>query len=172
MLGRWPSSDYYKRLVMSQEAMERRFCDLYSRHWSAVRSAVRRRLKDKSAADDVAQEVFESLWLCLPRLPAERDLRPWLLLAGAHRAYSWNRSRAVSSDVDPDLISIPPLAEVASDCHRLLAALPFEQALTVWACEALGLSASTVAGMLSIPLGTIKSRLRFGLRHLRDLIKK
>jgi RNA polymerase sigma factor (sigma-70 family) len=74
-----------------------------------------------SAADaaDVFQLVCAELFVSLPRLRNQRNLRSWIMTVSAHQAYHWKRSyikRAQREGADPELafvsLSTPPSTEL------------------------------------------------------------
>lgn len=145
-------------------------------------------LRDAHEAEDVVQEVFTALWTHPQSFdPSRGRLRGYLCLLARSRAIDRlrrrrNREKRVFLPADP-AVSLEALdaprsgrrkgpAEAADDAQRgdrvraLLQALPPAQAQTLRLAYYQGLSQSEVAEQLGLPLGTVKTHMRRGLRRL------
>ena len=137
-------------------------------------------LRDARAAEDIAQEVFVRAWRHAAVFDARRgSVATWLLTITRNAAIDSLRvRRPVTVDID-DLLALPPgvsprdpadAAILAADSQRLreaLARLPESQRRAIVLAGMWGLSASEVAELDQIPLGTAKTRIRIALRRLR-----
>jgi RNA polymerase sigma-70 factor (ECF subfamily) len=164
----------------------RAFDELVRRHYGAVTSLARRSC-GADLADDVAQAAFISLWQHRATYFPERgSVRRWLLAIVRNRGIDLMRSRAsrhkltVPADphgwmlaaADETSAAEPPHTEVVraeseANVHRLLTALPPAQRTVIELAYIEGMSQQQIASNLSIPLGTVKGRLRLGLEKLR-----
>jgi RNA polymerase sigma-70 factor, ECF subfamily len=164
----------------------RAFDELVTRHYEAV-IGVARRACGADLADDVAQAAFLSLWQHRENyFPDRGSVRGWLLAIVRNRGIDSMRSRAsrsrLSVPADPHgwmlkaadeaRVAEPPHAEVIRaeserDVRRMLTALPPAQRTVIELAYLDGLSQQQIASDLSIPLGTVKGRLRLGLEKLR-----
>lgn len=138
-------------------------------------------LRDRPAAEDVAQETFVRAWRHASVFdPRRAAVAPWLLTIARHAAIDAARLRR-STVVDPHDPAVLALvapgrgpaddAVVATEVHRVrtaLEALPDEQRRAVVLATMLGRTAAEIAEHEHIPLGTAKTRVRAGLRRLRD----
>ncbi|MFG1851136.1 RNA polymerase sigma factor [Actinomadura geliboluensis] len=158
------------------------FAALYDRHAPAVHRYVRRRLGDQ-AADDVVAETFLAAFRRRGRYDPDRpDALPWLYgiaanLIGKHRRSETRMLRALArTGADPvtDPMEGADARVSASASSRALAgALAGLSArdrdvllLVAWA----DLSYQQVAEALSIPLGTVRSRLNRARRKVREAL--
>jgi len=137
-------------------------------------------LRDARTAEDIAQEVFVRAWRHAAVFDARRgSVATWLLTITRNAAIDSLRvRRPITVDVD-DLLVVPPgvsprdpadAAILATDSERLreaLARLPESQRRAIVLAGMWGLSASEVADIEQIPLGTAKTRIRIALRRLR-----
>ena len=159
-----------------QEAL----AEVYRRHAGAVFGLARRLLADRTLAEEVVQEVFLRLWNEPERYdPARGTLRSYLLAQthgravdllrseGARRAREAREARATASaghDVEHEVWDLATADQVRQAIERLPA--PERQ------CIALayfgGHTYREVAAQLSEPEGTVKSRIRAGLKRLRQ----
>ena len=138
-----------------------------------------RLLGSGSDAEDIVQESFLALWRQAERLDPGRGLRSYLLSIVHHRAVDRlrRRVRRPESTLDPAM-SLPAAtedpADVASrqaereEVRAALEALSLEQRRTVELVYFNGLTTGETAAHMRVPLGTVKSRLRLALRHLRQ----
>jgi RNA polymerase sigma-70 factor (ECF subfamily) len=138
-------------------------------------------LRDARGAEDVAQEAFLRVWRHAGAFDARRgDVAPWVLTIARNAALDALRLRR-ATPIEPDAIVAlgPPSgdrspAELAEHEHdvarvrRALADLPAEQRDAVLLAAFHGQTAAEIAAREGIPLGTAKTRIRTGLRKLRD----
>jgi RNA polymerase sigma-70 factor (ECF subfamily) len=138
-------------------------------------------LHDRQGAEDVAQEAFVRVWRHAGAFDARRgDVAPWVLTITRNAALDALRLRR-ATPVEPD--AIVALAPPATDrtpadaaehgfdvdrVRRVLAQLPPEQRDAVLLATFHGRTAAEIATSESIPLGTAKTRIRTGLRKLRE----
>ena len=133
-----------------------------------------RRLTGDSDADDVVQNVLVAIarnivWLVEPRL-----FRPWAFRIASRASFSHLRRlrrRGVQETSDAVLDSLP--APDAAPNSELLVELldgdllsPASRAVLVLHFQE-EMQLDEVAAVLEIPLGTVKSRLAYGLKTLR-----
>lgn len=150
----------------------------YMAHASRVH-ALARGLCGQTRAEDVTQEVFLQLWKYPERYKAERGtLRSFLLVRAHGRAVDILRSdtarsarefagsvlsEAQQSETDESVLAALERAEVG----ELLSALPETERHPIVLAYFGGHTYREVARLLAVPEGTIKSRIRSGLQHLR-----
>ena len=158
------------------------FESVYDRHGTAAYSLARRIVGDSKAAEDVTQEAFLSIWRASQRYDQTRgSLRGWILGIVRNRAIDVLRRTAGQAprlDLDDELALEQRPApdeteaeairrETARDVRGALATLPPEQATVIELAYFGGFSQSEIGGMLGIPLGTVKGRMRLGLEKIR-----
>ena len=159
------------------------FDRLYREHYQTCLRLAHRVVRDRHLAEDVVQDVF--LVLCDVQggsYPAgEGDLGPWLRTLVHHKAVdAVRRSEArrrlliASAHVLPrtslhDSV-VHDAAWSATRTAELLAALsalPVAQRQVLGLAYAADLTQTEIARALGLPLGTVKTRTRSGLRRLR-----
>jgi RNA polymerase sigma-70 factor, ECF subfamily len=154
----------------------------YDRHGGVAYSLAYRIVGERGAAEDVTQEAFISIWRSGARYDAARgSVRTWMLGIVRNRAIDFLRSkagRAPKLDFDDDsILEHRPAAELtdsealrretAEEVRGALDELPGEQAKVIQLAYFGGFSHSEIAGMLGVPLGTVKGRMRLGLEKIR-----
>ena len=158
---------------------------LYDRHRDGALAVATSVLADPSEAEDVVHDAFVDL----PRMARSYDprrgrLTQWLYRSIRNRAIDHvrRRSRVVSrtarSADGPEALleMIPargasPLDEAeANELLELIARLDGRYAPLIRLSFVEGWSHSSIARITGLPLGTVKTRIRNGLRQLRPLI--
>ncbi len=153
--------------------------EVYRRHGGAVYGLARRVLDNAAEAEDVTQEVFLRLWNAPDRFdPTRGSLRSYLLAQSHARAVdvirSQNSRRArESSDAMKTARSGYDMQNEAWDltlAHQVseaLATLPDDERRAIELAYFEGRTYVQVAEILNQPEGTVKSRIRNGMRRMR-----
>lgn len=182
--------DGYNRL--DDEALMQRIslCDLeafralYDRYSDLVYSTTLRMVRDVYLAQDMVQEVFLRIWRKPESYVAQRGrFAVWLTSVARNRAVDEIRSRgrryrhetASPEEQERELAGPgqddPALTAELADQRRIildaLAELPAEQRQVIELAYFGGLTQQEIAQRLSQPLGTVKTRIRLGMRKLR-----
>ena len=156
------------------------FGDLYRRYARAVLGLALRRLGDRGRAEDAVQEAFASIWRSARSYRRERGpVAPWLYTVARNAIADRGRAR-VEPPVEPtdtpsDSLGPPDRAEqawVAWRVHRALEELPETERSVLELAYWSGLSQSEISDFLGVPLGTVKTRTRSGLRRLADELEE
>jgi RNA polymerase sigma-70 factor (ECF subfamily) len=156
------------------------FADLYDRYARIAYSVALRLMREASAAEDVVQDAFISLWRLADRFDAGRgSVRTYILSIVHHRAVDILRSARMQRQADaepetlestPDTLNVEHAVLHRIEARKLRAAvghLPEEQRTIVELAYFHGYAYPEIASMLGIPLGTVKSRLRLAVGKLR-----
>jgi RNA polymerase sigma-70 factor (ECF subfamily) len=155
--------------------------ELYDRHARLVYSLALRIVRDPADAEDVVQEVFSQIWRQAARYDQARsNVAAWVVVLTRSRAIDRLRRRQARPDaptIDPD--PIDPVDEAPPADDRLVASaraaavrsalddLPVLQRVAIELAFYEGLTHVEIAERLEQPLGTVKTRIRQGLRALR-----
>lgn len=137
--------------------------------------------RDESRADDVVQEAFLYLWRTRANYRPERGtVTAWVMGTVRNRSIdSIRQTRRLQSqrvdidDLEENLQSRDDTEEAtiereqAAHLRTILARLPEAQREVIALAYFGELSASEIASQLSLPLGTVKGRMRLGLQKLR-----
>jgi RNA polymerase sigma-70 factor (ECF subfamily) len=152
----------------------------YAAHGAELYRFVLRGLGDSGAAQDVVQETFLRAWRAADRFDAElASLRVWLFAIARNAMLDHVRAARVRP-WQRDLLD-PPTAEraagaVEDDSERLLRSWVVEEALrrlsedhrtAIVETHLRERPYSQVAGELGVPIGTVRSRVFYGLKALR-----
>ena len=153
---------------------------LYNRHAALMLATARRILGDLRGAEDLVHDVFLEAWRLAHSYDAERgSVRTWLLVRLRSRALDRCRSghlrRTVPIPSEPRAApdDVADMADIADHgtLRAVLQTLPGEQRLVLEHAYFAGHSATEIAALLAIPVGTVKSRLGAGLKKLRSALR-
>jgi RNA polymerase sigma factor (sigma-70 family) len=147
--------------------------------------------RDRSDADEVAQDAFLRAWRYAASFdPRRGSVASWLMgitrNAAVDRVRLTNtaRSRVELSEpgelseagagdalVDDEAARLAERGDLLAQVARQWTSLPPEQRAALAAVTVRGLTAREYAEAAGIPLGTAKTRIRLGLRKLRQSLK-
>ena len=157
------------------------FAELYDRLAPRVMGLVVRLLRDHAQSEEVTQEIFLEIWQNATRYDRSKGgAATWILTMAHRRAVDRDRSAQAGRDRDtkvgirdfrPEYVSVSESVEIRIEHERVQRALGRLTELQRQAVQLAyygGFSHSEVATMLSVPVGTVKTRLRDGMIRLRD----
>lgn len=135
-------------------------------------------------AEEVVLDVYMKAWHSSERFdPGRGSVLSWLVVMTRSAALDRLRSRAVKQGRSTDPLQEMLLADQGRDPESLsienqrrarvvaaLSELPAEQRQAIEIAYFEGLTHSELAERLSLPLGTVKTRVRYGLKRLRHLL--
>ncbi len=150
---------------------------LYDNYAGAIRTVIMNIIAEEELANDVLQEVFVKIWRQIDTYDSSRGrLFTWMLNIARNASIDMVRSKAYqnsrqnreltdeaggSSEQKTDQIGLRKVVNSLKDEYKVLIELSYFQ----------GYTQDEIAKMLSIPLGTVKTRLRAALIQLRNAIK-
>jgi RNA polymerase sigma-70 factor, ECF subfamily len=160
----------------AQRGSAEAFEQLFRSHWPRAYRAALLVVGDAAAAEDIAQESFLAAVRALDRFDRRRPFGPWLHRIVVNRAIDWARARALRRETFRDGPE-PVAAEREEPVHgRSLAAglalLQPEQRAVIVLRYLLEYTPGEIARLLDLPRGTVNSRLRRGLDHLREAVEE
>jgi len=151
------------------------FADLVCRHRSMVFSIALHFLGDRSAAEELAQDVFLQLHANLPTMKSEDHVTFWLRKVTAHRCIDYARRRTLPQ-VSLEDVAEPSAPAPAWDpiferkLRHVIASLPEKARLIMILRYQEDLGPEDIAEVMSIPVGTVKSHLQRSLALLRKKV--
>jgi RNA polymerase sigma-70 factor, ECF subfamily len=147
---------------------DRAFAELVKRHERRVYNLAFRMLGREEDARDATQDTFLSCYRRLSSFRGEAAFTTWLHRIAVNASYDMLRRRKGTTLGQDDLPEPPPSpdhgdrAAAAVDVQRALMQVVVEYRAVLVLCDLQGHAYDEVAEMLSIPLGTVKSRLHRG----------
>jgi RNA polymerase sigma-70 factor (ECF subfamily) len=159
----------------------RAFEIIYERHSAAAFSLAYRMMGTRAGAEDVTQDAFLSLWRSGARYDRARgSVRTWVLGIVHHRAIDalrratvHDRRRAGDEGIEERFEAAERTdveaarREEAGTVRGALETLPADQCQVIELAYFGGFTHSEIADMLEAPVGTIKGRMRLGLKKMR-----
>jgi RNA polymerase sigma-70 factor, ECF subfamily len=151
---------------------------IYDQYHRLVYGLAVRVLADPALAEDVTQAVFLKLWGS-PELFRGGNFAAWITRVTRNRAFDVVRSRALRAENEfpaslpvDDVLEDTALAGVTAERVRdALARLPAEQREPIELGFFGGVTQEQIARQTGLPLGTVKTRIRSGLRRLRNMLE-
>ena len=161
------------------------FATFYDRFAPGLFSMIYAILRDQKEAEDVLQEAFVQMWKRTASYDAKRSsLFTWAVMISRHKAIDRLRSRqrqshlaeAIAKEPEKITASAPDDALARSDererVRAALAQLGAAQREAIDLAFFAGLTQTQISEKLGAPLGTVKARIRRGLRALREVLGK
>lgn len=152
------------------------FPAMLSRHQSMVYSIALHFLRDPSAAEEVAQDVFLELYRRLDSLESEAHIVFWLRRVATHRSIDYARKRKLRTAVALEDVAEPAVSGEQDDIlfrrrlQSLIASLPEKPRMAMVLRYQEDMMPEEIAGVLEMPVRTVKSHLQRGLAMLREKI--
>ena len=154
---------------------------IYERHSAAAFSLAYRMMGTRAGAEDVTQEAFLSMWRSGARYDRGRgSVRTWVLGIVHHRAIDalrratvHNRRRAGDEGIEERFEARERTdaeaarREEAGAVRSALATLPPDQVQVLELAYFGGFTHTEIADLLGAPVGTVKGRMRLGLKKMR-----
>jgi RNA polymerase sigma-70 factor (ECF subfamily) len=156
------------------------FSALHDRHSRATYSLARRLTGDEQDAEDLAQETFLKVWRSAGSYRTQRgSVRTWMLSVVRNQSIDRLRSQASRRRTQEKAEAEAPRSqpsEVFAETWRkyrrarlqeALQVLPHTQHKVLALAHFSDLTNAEISERLCLPLGTVKGRMRLGLKKLR-----
>jgi RNA polymerase sigma-70 factor (ECF subfamily) len=171
----------YERVlvVRCQAGDEAAFAELVQRYQPRLRYYLRKLLGDADVAEDVLQDVWLDVFRAVPRLTEAGAFRSWLYRIARDRAFRLLRKRRVRFE-PLDELELPDAgadgddldtddAQHVHECLNQLAA-PHREVLVLRYIE--DMNYDEIARVIGCQVGTVRSRLYYGKRALREVVER
>jgi RNA polymerase sigma-70 factor, ECF subfamily len=157
------------------------FAMLYDRHSRPAYSLAYRMMGEKQAAEDLLQDALLKVWRAAASYRPERgSVRTWILSIVHNRGIDQLRSlasrRRTQERVEASAPRVQP-SEAFTQAWRntqreqvreALGTLPAEQLKILELAYFSGYTHVEISELLGVPLGTVKGRMRLGLKKVKD----
>jgi RNA polymerase sigma-70 factor (ECF subfamily) len=176
-------------LTQYAEGDEEAFRELVNRYKNSLYAFLKQFLAHQDLVEDVFQETFMQLFTSRTSFDPNRPLRPWLFTIAANKAKDalrkWQRTSAVPigtiadsqeisfndmlNTITSDTTTIPyeqlEKSETSLRVGRIIADMPENLREIILLAYFQKFSYKQMAEILSIPIGTVKSRLHTAIGH-------
>ncbi len=161
---------------------------LVARHAGELLGFLARFVGDPAAGEDLVQETFVQVHLAANTFDSERRFRPWLYTIAANKARDYLRTRGRRAERSLDAgdddagglgrslaAEEPPLADALTDeelrraVQDVVARLPEHMRTILLLGYFQQLPYAEIADVLSVPIGTVKSRLHAAVQQFARL---
>ncbi|MGH7487559.1 MAG: RNA polymerase sigma factor [bacterium] len=176
------ASDDDVRRLLDRRAYRGAFDLLLERYWNKMYHLAYSFVRERGAAEDLAQETFLKLWRALPEYSGEAALSTWIYVIGRNTCLSELRKQSHRKALPLEDPAVQAAADRARhqrakgterlECESLLALLSEEQRRVVALYYLEGRSCEEVAAMLGIASGTVRSQLHRARRRFAALSAK
>jgi RNA polymerase sigma factor (sigma-70 family) len=169
-------------VALLQQRSDHSFSYLYDNYSGALLGVVGAIVPDQELARDVLQEVFVNIWRKIESYdPAKGRLFTWMMNVARNAAIDKIRSRgyqdSLKNRVIPENNETAGIGSVTGPqvddvgLKRVLTRLKDEHRVLIDLSYYQGYTHEEISKVLNIPLGTVKTRIRSALTHLRTMIK-
>jgi RNA polymerase sigma-70 factor, ECF subfamily len=156
------------------------FATLYDRHSRAAFSLAYRMMGERQASEDLAQDAFLKVWRGASSYRADRgSVRTWILSIVHNRGIDQIRSQASRRRTQEKIEASAPRSQPSEafaqtlrnsqrdQVREALDTLPPEQLKILELAYFSGYTHVEISDLLGLPLGTVKGRMRLGLKKIR-----
>jgi RNA polymerase sigma-70 factor (ECF subfamily) len=165
-----------KRFIEGDEST---FGILMQRHKEKVRNIVYLTLNNHDLVDDIAQEVFLTIYKNLSRFRFESQFTTWLYRITVNKCKDYLRRAKIrqiflpinNTDEDPGYEQSPETSEVQEIVHNAIGKLPDKLRIPLLLKDIEGMSYQEIAESVQCEIGTVKSRIFRAREGLRTLLK-
>jgi RNA polymerase sigma-70 factor (ECF subfamily) len=154
------------------------FAQIVREHQGMVFSLAYHFLRDRSLAEELAQEVFLLLHQNLSAMKSSAHLTYWLRKVTSHRCIDQTRRLKVRPQISLEDVPEPAGVTSTSDpllseaLRRVVATLPEKARMVVLLRYQEDLEPAEIAEVLKMPVNTVKSHLRRSLATLREKLTR
>jgi RNA polymerase sigma-70 factor, ECF subfamily len=160
------------------------FGELVGRYKDLVYGLIYRMIPDRSAVDDLAQDVFLKVHRGIPYFRGEARLSTWMFRIVQNVCVQWRSDRRQEARFEAPPPEQTPRREYGAEdaafgdietrdrLSKAMARLPSNYQLLIAAHYLRGVQYDALAEALNIPLGTVKTHLYRAKRRLRELLEE
>ena len=165
---------------LAQSGDSEAFATLYDRHSRSAYSLAYRMMGERQSAEDLVQDAFLKVWRSSGSYRADRaSVRTWVLSIVHNRGVDQLRSTASRRRTQDRVQASAPKSQPSEaftktwrnsqrdQVREALNTLPDEQLKILELAYFSGYTHVEIADLLDLPLGTVKGRLRLGLKKIK-----
>jgi RNA polymerase sigma-70 factor (ECF subfamily) len=164
-----------KRFIEGDELV---FSELLKRHKEKVRNIIYITLSNVDGVDDIAQEVFITVYRHLKNFRFESQFTTWLYRITINKCKDHLRKKNIRSiflplkDEEPVFESIDENTDVQNIVRNAIATLPDKLRIPLVLKDLEGFSYQEIADTMECEIGTVKSRIFRAREALKKILKE
>lgn len=175
-----PKYEEAELIALLKDRTETGFSYLYEHYSGALYQAISVLISDKELAADVLQEVFVNIFKRIDSYdPTRSRLYTWMLNVARNAAIDMLRSKGFrqtqqNREVNDAVYEQTGTTQMAIDqigLRKMVGQLKTEVRQVVELAYFGGYTQEEISDLLQVPLGTVKTRVRSGLKQLRILMQ-
>ena len=183
MTNKYNNNDSKNDYELLQEVIdgdENSFKLLYERYSLHIFNYIYRMISDTQASEEILQDVFMVLWLNAKSFQRKSTVKTWLFRIAHHKTVSWLRkakryaplSDVSSSDLrEKDTIEQTVETSINKEIiQSALSNLSYKHRAVIELAFFYRFSYKEISQIMNCPIGTVKSRMNYALKHLSRLI--
>jgi len=170
-------------LAISKHQSQQAYAELFELMAPKIKSFLMGRGSSSDESENIAQDAMLSVWLKANLFdPKKSSARTWVYAVVRNRMIDLQRTSTriyrglekYKHEGDVDIVTNGGVTDAASHAQlqKLLQQLPQEQARSLVMSYVEGKSHQEIAVEISLPLGTVKSRIRTGFQQLQNLVNQ
>lgn len=165
-------------ILLLRQKSDNGMSELYDRYSGPLYGIIRRIVNDESLAQDALQESFVKIWKNFARYDENKSqLFTWMYAIARNTALDYQRksNKTKSTDIQnsiDDVLLSTSMNEDVMDIRQNLNTLDDKYQEVIHALFFQGYSQREWSKESGTPLGTVKSRLRVGMRMLKEIYNK
>lgn len=167
-------------MLLLQQRNNKAFGYLYDHYSAALYGIINSIVTNREIANDVLQNVFVNIWRKIDSYDSEKGrLFTWMLNIARNASIDEIRSKGFrdsqkNQSLDDNVnVTAGAAMSVTEDVglRKILSKLKEEWRVLIDLSYFQGFTHEEIAKVLNMPLGTVKTRIRSALNHLRTVIK-
>lgn len=169
--------------AVAETQSKQAFTELFDFYAPRVKSYLMRLGADDMLAEELAQEVMITIWRKAAQFdPKQASPSTWIFrIARNRRIDAFRRQKTLDAAVDEPALAPAALphpeesfttVQIEEQVREVIEELPDEQLSLLKAAFFEGLTHTEIAERTSLPLGTVKSRIRLAFQRLRSRLDK
>jgi RNA polymerase sigma-70 factor, ECF subfamily len=167
-------------LELLQKRDNQGFSILYDRYSTALYGIIFKIVRDEAEAENLLQDTFVKIWKNIEKYKPEKGtLFTWMLNIARNTALDFLRSKGFLQQAKNQELENSVHTQIAFSETPSIEAIglfdlvkrlepTYQQAIELVYCN--GYTHEEAAEQLTIPLGTLKTRVRIGIRELKKMI--
>ena len=157
---------------------------LFREYYPSVLAFVNGFVKDRSAAEDISQDIFIKVWIYRMSMDPEKPVRSYLFLIAKRHITNWFRKNQIIQNLVAEVPGheLEKLEDITAEndgieelrlmAGKVVTTMPFKRRQVFMLSKREGLSAEEIGMRLGISPRTVNKHIQLALRHIRSEIKK